>query len=322
MSTFNEFVKSFVEKSFQMAECFPEENPRDIPEEVASVSDPQISVDLFGSIEQVSQFCLASGSLAVPIPDPFPSNDNLSLGFFSVPSSSFGSFSSVSESLTGYDTGLFAFEDDIPSGETYNTTVLPEFEDDAILSMYLSGQYPADAPFTSPSAQSPFMTLPQQPYSPADLLLSPMAALFPLSPLVNQNDLTNLSLSDPYLSYTNSNFSVSPGLSTEPWLQEAGVSGSTSASGLAAEEAYAIPPTKSSSPGNQIRHQCPYCTHTSNRTNNMKEHIMTHDPNRQKRFICPCCSKAFARKHDLKRHVKSHERHHQYHHQHPYSMDH
>ncbi|KAL0075929.1 hypothetical protein J3Q64DRAFT_1610712, partial [Phycomyces blakesleeanus] len=50
---------------------------------------------------------------------------------------------------------------------------------------------------------------------------------------------------------------------------------------------------------------CPYCTHTSNRTNNMKEHIMTHDPNRQKRFICPCCSKAFARKHDLKRHVKS-----------------
>ncbi|KAI9244287.1 hypothetical protein BDA99DRAFT_529258 [Phascolomyces articulosus] len=52
-------------------------------------------------------------------------------------------------------------------------------------------------------------------------------------------------------------------------------------------------------------HQCPHCPHTSNRANNMKEHILTHDPNRPKKFPCPKCGKRFARKHDMKRHSKS-----------------
>ena len=52
-------------------------------------------------------------------------------------------------------------------------------------------------------------------------------------------------------------------------------------------------------------HQCPHCPHTSNRANNMKEHILTHDPNRPKKFPCHKCGKRFARKHDMRRHSKS-----------------
>ena len=52
-------------------------------------------------------------------------------------------------------------------------------------------------------------------------------------------------------------------------------------------------------------HQCPHCPHTSNRANNMKEHILTHNPNRPKKFPCPKCGKRFARKHDMRRHSKS-----------------
>ncbi|ORY99883.1 hypothetical protein BCR43DRAFT_435114 [Syncephalastrum racemosum] len=55
-------------------------------------------------------------------------------------------------------------------------------------------------------------------------------------------------------------------------------------------------------------HQCPFCSHSSYRAHNMREHILTHDPNRPKDFKCVRCEKAFARKHDLKRHVKTHER--------------
>ncbi|KAI8335526.1 hypothetical protein BC941DRAFT_515029 [Chlamydoabsidia padenii] len=55
-------------------------------------------------------------------------------------------------------------------------------------------------------------------------------------------------------------------------------------------------------------HRCPHCQHTSNRANNMKEHILTHNPYRPKLFACDTCQKTFARKHDMKRHVKSHSR--------------
>ncbi|KAI9317195.1 hypothetical protein BX666DRAFT_1857568, partial [Dichotomocladium elegans] len=52
-------------------------------------------------------------------------------------------------------------------------------------------------------------------------------------------------------------------------------------------------------------HYCPICPHTSNRANNMKEHILTHDPSRPRKYACPRCGKRFARKHDMKRHAKS-----------------
>ncbi|SAM07448.1 hypothetical protein [Absidia glauca] len=55
-------------------------------------------------------------------------------------------------------------------------------------------------------------------------------------------------------------------------------------------------------------YQCPYCGRKSNRSNNMKEHILTHDPNRPKKFSCTLCPKRFARKHDLKRHYQAHGR--------------
>ncbi|KAG1056262.1 hypothetical protein G6F43_001836 [Rhizopus delemar] len=52
-------------------------------------------------------------------------------------------------------------------------------------------------------------------------------------------------------------------------------------------------------------HKCPYCDHTSNRANNMREHTQIHNPNRPKPFCCKLCNRAFARKHDMKRHVVS-----------------
>ncbi|KAI8343067.1 hypothetical protein BC941DRAFT_410354 [Chlamydoabsidia padenii] len=64
----------------------------------------------------------------------------------------------------------------------------------------------------------------------------------------------------------------------------------------------------STKPLRRREYKCPYCGRKSNRSNNMKEHILTHDPNRPKNFYCTVCPKRFARKHDLKRHHQSHER--------------
>ncbi|KAI9015797.1 hypothetical protein CLU79DRAFT_847732 [Phycomyces nitens] len=283
MSAFNDFIKTFIEKS-----C-PKLEPVIGDDQTTVVSDPQPSLDLFGSIEQVSQ-SVYPGSPSVPISDPFPANGNLSLGFLSVPSS-FGSFSSVSESLAGFDTSLFSFEDNGSFRET-NNPVLPEFEGDDLFSMCLS-QYP-DIPFSLPSSQSPFPSVFQPSYSPTDILLSPMAGLFPISPIIQSDSSANPI--DPSLYQSNTSFGISPGTSTEPWSPM---------------EAY-VGPSNRSFPVKQIRHKCPYCMHSSNRANNMKEHILTHDPNRQKNFVCHCCQKAFARKHDLKRHIKAHERHNTY----------
>ncbi|KAI7887998.1 uncharacterized protein EV154DRAFT_484575 [Mucor mucedo] len=49
-------------------------------------------------------------------------------------------------------------------------------------------------------------------------------------------------------------------------------------------------------------HKCPYCNHTSNRANNMREHTQIHNPNRPKPHACKICNRAFARKHDMNRH--------------------
>jgi hypothetical protein len=52
-------------------------------------------------------------------------------------------------------------------------------------------------------------------------------------------------------------------------------------------------------------HKCPYCNHTSNRANNMREHTLIHNPNRPKPHACKLCNRAFARKHDMNRHYIS-----------------
>lgn len=52
-------------------------------------------------------------------------------------------------------------------------------------------------------------------------------------------------------------------------------------------------------------HKCPYCNHTSNRANNMREHTQIHNPNRPKPHVCKLCNRAFARKHDMNRHYIS-----------------
>lgn len=49
-------------------------------------------------------------------------------------------------------------------------------------------------------------------------------------------------------------------------------------------------------------HKCPFCNHTSNRANNMREHTQIHNPNRPKPHACKLCNRAFARKHDMNRH--------------------
>ncbi|KAI9024347.1 hypothetical protein CLU79DRAFT_102698 [Phycomyces nitens] len=66
--------------------------------------------------------------------------------------------------------------------------------------------------------------------------------------------------------------------------------------------------TESIKKSGRTLHKCMFCSHTSNRANNMKEHVRTHDPLRPKNFSCPVCDKKFARKHDMKRHTKSHSR--------------
>ncbi|KAI7866323.1 hypothetical protein BDF14DRAFT_1813961 [Spinellus fusiger] len=79
---------------------------------------------------------------------------------------------------------------------------------------------------------------------------------------------------------------------------------------LFVEHMHVIPPHSPHTPPKPHRtlHKCPFCAHTSNRANNMKEHIRTHDPLRPKDFLCPLCDKKFAHKHDMKRHSKSHAR--------------
>ncbi|KAI7904166.1 uncharacterized protein BX663DRAFT_504158 [Cokeromyces recurvatus] len=52
-------------------------------------------------------------------------------------------------------------------------------------------------------------------------------------------------------------------------------------------------------------HSCPHCSHTSNRANNMREHIQIHNPNRPKPYACKLCNRPFARKHDMNRHYLS-----------------
>ncbi|KAI8988077.1 hypothetical protein BDF20DRAFT_304770 [Mycotypha africana] len=56
-------------------------------------------------------------------------------------------------------------------------------------------------------------------------------------------------------------------------------------------------------------HRCPFCQHTSNRANNMKEHIQIHNPNRPKPHLCKLCQRPFARKHDMNRHYLSCKKH-------------
>jgi hypothetical protein len=80
------------------------------------------------------------------------------------------------------------------------------------------------------------------------------------------------------------------------------------------EEEYDDPPkrksnsfTKKTTPsGRRAKiHQCPHCAHTSNRANNMREHVQIHNPNRPKPHACKLCNRAFARKHDMNRHYIS-----------------
>ncbi|KAI8877299.1 hypothetical protein K501DRAFT_135406, partial [Backusella circina FSU 941] len=48
-----------------------------------------------------------------------------------------------------------------------------------------------------------------------------------------------------------------------------------------------------------------FCNHTSNRGNNMREHVQIHNPHRPKPFMCALCKRSFARKHDMNRHYQS-----------------
>ncbi|KAI8646677.1 hypothetical protein BD408DRAFT_234733 [Parasitella parasitica] len=69
-------------------------------------------------------------------------------------------------------------------------------------------------------------------------------------------------------------------------------------------------------------HKCPYCHHTSNRANNMREHVQIHDPNRPKPHACKLCSRAFARKHDMNRHYLSCKKQYAKHYKHNTSNNH
>lgn len=66
--------------------------------------------------------------------------------------------------------------------------------------------------------------------------------------------------------------------------------------------------TKRPQPVRRTIHYCPFCNHSSNRSNNMKGHILTHFPDRPREFACETCFREFTRKHDLKRHWKTHNK--------------
>ncbi|KAI8073099.1 hypothetical protein BC940DRAFT_329837 [Gongronella butleri] len=63
---------------------------------------------------------------------------------------------------------------------------------------------------------------------------------------------------------------------------------------------------KKKQPNRRRIYQCQFCKYTSNRSNNKKQHEMTHFNPPVKPHPCLVCEKSFARKHDLKRHHQSH----------------
>lgn len=166
----------------------------------------------------------------------------------------------------------------------------------------------------------------QQDFCLNELLGSPVS--FNLQP--SSFDQQQMSISSPAMSSTSSSMfmqhdMVSPAMShfeTTPFLDhmELGSSLTTPQMGyldpnsMMAPSHMSLPSSSSSSSSGKKKrrrgvgpkiHYCPHCPHTSNRANNMKEHILTHDPNRPKNHLCPLCGKRFARKHDMKRHAKS-----------------
>lgn len=155
------------------------------------------------------------------------------------------------------------------------------------------------SPITTPSPTSSYT-------GPASMLFPPTNALFtnqesntsrPTSPLPDDVILTTSEVSQYFQLQPDLAFSadvvqpISPH-NTQPQKRKINNRKST---------------VKSTTPsGRKAKiHKCPYCQHTSNRANNMREHIQIHDPNRPKPHTCKLCHKSFARKHDMNRHVLS-----------------
>lgn len=121
-------------------------------------------------------------------------------------------------------------------------------------------------------------------------MVSPAMSHFETTPFLDHMELGTTSLTTPQMGYLDPTSMMAPSTMSVP-----SSSSSSSSSG-----------TKKRRRGTGPRiHYCPHCPHTSNRANNMKEHVLTHDPNRPKNHLCPLCGKRFARKHDMKRHAKS-----------------
>ncbi|KAI8343076.1 hypothetical protein BC941DRAFT_410372 [Chlamydoabsidia padenii] len=179
---------------------------------------------------------------------------------------------------------------------------------------------PTYSALSSLSSLSPSQSTDNMVHQPADDFcvsdLLDSQSHYMLSPTCTNTTITSTALNDPYYAQqTMPQQHLTP--KTEYWVSPAtplmesmdGFNNLVDQPYFKQEETDSIymPLTKKRSANKKIHH-CPHCHHTSNRANNMKEHILTHDPYRPKLFACNICQKRFARKHDMKRHTKSHQK--------------
>ncbi|OBZ90251.1 hypothetical protein A0J61_01717 [Choanephora cucurbitarum] len=241
---------------------------------------------------------LGFGHQASPLDDPFFSSsscpglttEDLTAGFDSLavksPSQPTTSPAQVGSPISLYTTNVISGSHS-SSRLYYSPSFVnsPASHSPAISSCYLSPQYPSPSLAGSPSNRNHQFLYPPQPQLsrstspvPDDVILT----------TAEVNDLTTgIPISDFFTSVLNT--ITTDDLELFPSVVQP------------------ASPTQPRSIGKRKGklHQCPHCQHTSNRANNMKEHILIHDPNRPKSHLCKLCRRAFARKHDMNRHYIS-----------------
>ncbi|KAI8381499.1 uncharacterized protein BYT42DRAFT_613272 [Radiomyces spectabilis] len=277
----------------------------------------------------VSPYQFNTSGLTCPIDHQSPGHDLLS-----VPSTAFGSFSSAADSIvtTDHDALFMPLSSQQMIQEDFCLDDLLDFQPSTAVIPSAGNEHTPFSPCSTTMASSvgassqvaPTPIIIQEMYSPfTDTLSSasvssPYDSVYGLASPLSSDLLFPSSFPSPYITED------SPGpLASSPCPSQVSIDQlmeqylviTAQSPCLSDQEIQPVASAGSSYPREKRSmrrsarlHKCPYCTHTSNRANNMKEHIRTHDPNRPKNFACSICDKRFARKHDMKRHTKSHQR--------------